>query len=346
MITRLKVNKFTAFNGLDIVFSKGVNVLIGENGTGKTHIMKMLYSAYCTANIKAPYTLSQKVYNVFLPDGIGRLAHRSIGTSAGSFTVYRQDDDGVERYVKFAVSTKDKKDGKTTSSKWVTDGENKVVYIPVKDMLANAPGFRSLYELRNIHFEEIYKDIIDRALLPAVKGKPTAPRRKLMAKIEGVISGRIVEKNEHFYLKNNQGVLEFTLLAEGYRKLGLLYELIQNETLSQSSILFWDEPEANLNPKLAKVVVEIILELQRQGVQVFIATHDYVILKELALAVGKKDNVRYHSFYLNGDDIKYSFVDKFELIEHSAIDETYNDLLERDIQKKMNELNTNSKKAL
>ncbi len=46
---------------------------------------------------------------------------------------------------------------------------SKSVYIPVKEMLANAPGFRSLYNEREIHFEEIYADIIDKALLPQLK---------------------------------------------------------------------------------------------------------------------------------------------------------------------------------
>lgn len=338
MISKLKISNFTAFKNLDISFSSGVNVLIGENGTGKTHIMKMLYSAYSTAYEKSPYTLSQKVYNVFLPDGIGRLARRAHGGSNGYFTVYRTDDDNVERWVKLSVSTKDKQEGKMSSSRWKTAVVPKTVYIPVKDMLANAPGFRSLYELREIYFEEIYKDIIDRALLPAVKGKPNPQRKNLMSKIEKVISGRILEKNEHFYLKNAQGELEFTLLAEGYRKLGLLYELIQNDTLSKSSILFWDEPESNLNPKLAKVVIDIILELQRQGVQVFIATHDYVILKELDLAMNKYDNVLFHSFYIDGGDIKYSSSQTLASITHSAIDETYDDLLTRDIDKKTNAL--------
>lgn len=336
MITRLKVNNFTAFRELDMRFIDGVNVFIGENGTGKTHIMKMLYAAYCTASESVQYTLTQKIFNVFLPDGIGRLARRSIGASSGSFTVYRQDEgDDFERSVRLSVSTKNREKGKVAYSDWKSAGEYKVVYIPVKDMLANAPGFRSLYELRHIHFEEIYKDIIDRALLPAVKGKPSIRRKKLMSKIESVIAGRIVERNEHFYLVSEHGELEFTLLAEGYRKLGLLYELIQNETLSQSSILFWDEPEANLNPKLAKVVVEIILELQRQGVQIFIATHDYVILKELSLAIEKKDKVRFHSLYLEKEQVKYTYSDDFEAIEHSAIDETYDDLLSRDIRKKI-----------
>jgi len=37
------------------------------------------------------------------------------------------------------------------------------VYIPVKEMLANAPGFRSLHAQREIHFEEVYSDILDHA---------------------------------------------------------------------------------------------------------------------------------------------------------------------------------------
>ena len=37
------------------------------------------------------------------------------------------------------------------------------VFIPAKEMLAHAPGFRSLYAYREIQFEEICADIIDRS---------------------------------------------------------------------------------------------------------------------------------------------------------------------------------------
>ena len=77
--------------------------------------------------------------------------------------------------------------------------------------------------------------------------------------------------------------LELSLLAEGFRKLGLLWLLIRNGTLLEDSVLFWDEPEANLNPKLYRLLMYVLLELQRNGVQVFLATHDYIILKELDL---------------------------------------------------------------
>ncbi|HOB70227.1 MAG TPA: AAA family ATPase, partial [bacterium] len=43
MIKKIKFEKFTAFDSLDIDFSPGINVFIGENGTGKTHILKTIY---------------------------------------------------------------------------------------------------------------------------------------------------------------------------------------------------------------------------------------------------------------------------------------------------------------
>ena len=144
----------------------------------------------------------------------------------------------------------------------------------------------------------------------------------------------MIEKKENFYLKNKAGELEFPLLAEGFRKLGLLYTLIHNGTLTKGSILFWDEPEANLNPKLAKTVVRILIELQRQGVQIFVSTHDYVLLKEFQMAAEESDKMQYISLYRDSDgEIRYSSTNKFEEIEHNAIDDAYTDILDREFAK-------------
>src|SRR5690606_33398247 len=123
-------------------------------------------------------------------------------------------------------------------------------YIPVKEMLAHAPGFLAMASRREIAFEEVYVDIIKKAFLPKLKGQPDAKRKRLLETLQRAIEGKVVTKGEHFFLTNNQGELEFTLLAEGMRKLALIWLLIQNGTLLSGSVLFWDEPEANLNPYL------------------------------------------------------------------------------------------------
>lgn len=43
-ITSLKLTNFTTFKYLDIEFSPGLNVIVGTNGTGKTHILQAAYS--------------------------------------------------------------------------------------------------------------------------------------------------------------------------------------------------------------------------------------------------------------------------------------------------------------
>ena len=124
-----------------------------------------------------------------------------------------------------------------------------------------------------------------------------AEHQHMLEGLQTVIGGEIIVKNEEFFLSTEQGNLVFSLLAEGWRKLGLLWLLIRNGTLQKGSVFFWDEPETNLNPKMFRVVINVLLELQRAGVQVFFATHDYVILKELDLQMTDEDKVAFHSLY-------------------------------------------------
>lgn len=67
--------------------------------------------------------------------------------------------------------------------------------------------------------------------------------------------------------------------------------------LENGTILLWDEPEANLNPELYPLVVEILLELQKNGVQIFVATHSYNFAKYLEIRCTSKEQVMFHNLY-------------------------------------------------
>ena len=98
--------------------------------------------------------------------------------------------------------------------------------------------------------------------------------------MQQITNGKVTVENEKFYLKpSNQARIEFQLVAEGMRKIALLWQLIKNGTLEQGSILFWDEPEANINPVHFAIIVDMLLELQKNGVQIFISTHHYIFAK-------------------------------------------------------------------
>ena len=99
----------------------------------------------------------------------------------------------------------------------------------------------------------------------------------------------------------------------------------------------WDEPEANLNPKLMRNIVEILLSLQRMGVQIFIATHDYVVLKEFDLQKQDNDKVRFHSLYRDEDtkEIKGDHTEDYLQIHPNTIQDTFIDLFDRDVKRDM-----------
>ena len=332
-ITRVKLERFTAFESLDFKPSSGVNVLVGANGTGKTHLMKVAYAA-CDVS-KTGVNYAEKLARVFMPSGgtLGRLVKRRKGSRECSAEVSRG-----QRRLRASFSNHAAAAGSAAVRGAVRWKEEPVesVYVPVKEMLANAPGFRSLYEQRDIHFEEIYRDILDRAYLPARRGAAPPERKRLLTILQKAIDGKVRAKNEEFFLRSRQGDLEFSLLAEGMRKLGLLWLLIQNGALLEGSVLFWDEPETNLNPRLFGSVIEILLELQRMGVQIFIATHDYVILKELDLRKKGNDEIVFHALYRDDDgEIACHTSGSYLDIHPNTIAEAFTDLYDREVERSL-----------
>ena len=107
------------------------------------------------------------------------------------------------------------------------------------------------------------------------------------------------------------------------------------------SVLFWDEPETNLNPKLFGTVVNILLELQRSGVQVFLATHDYVILEELDIGKNEQDEVAFHSLYQDyetGEIVCNTAASGYLGIHPNAIADTFTALYDRKIERSLGHL--------
>lgn len=336
MIEKLEMTNFTVFKNIKLDFCPGVNIFIGENGTGKTHILKLLYSVLDShSEMDIEDALAEKLNRVFLPKdmSLGRLVRRVKGSSSCKVTVFR---DGKPISIEFTSHSKDKLE---YHGRWKFDNlsSNSVVYIPVKEMLANAPGFRSLYSHREIYFEEIYYDVLNRAYLPILRGPIPVERNKLLFMLQKIINGKVVQKGEQFFLKNQQGELEFTLLAEGIRKFALLWLLIQNGTLLQGSTLFWDEPEANINPSMIQTLVEIMLHLQSLGIQIFVATHSYVVLREFELQSRPENKVRYFAMkYSQEGDVVCQSGETYNDILPNKISDAYLNIYDKEVEQALN----------
>ena len=87
IIKKIKLENYTVFEDQQIEFGPGINVIIGENGTGKTHILKVLYSACQSVDQKTSF--AHKLVSTMLPDDykISRLITRKQGNRSAMIRI-------------------------------------------------------------------------------------------------------------------------------------------------------------------------------------------------------------------------------------------------------------------
>lgn len=332
-IKEVQLENFTVFDKLSIPFENGVNVFVGENGTGKTHVMKLLYSA-CQA-AKQDVAFPEKTVRVFQPDNsaIQRLVRRK---NSGGTTRVGIVSDASKISMHFTTKTVRWKADVANEEGWKKQNRDlESVFIPAKEILSNAYNLREAVARGNVKFDDTYLDIIASAKVDISRGKDTISRKKYLDKLQKINEGKVKVEEDRFYLKpGNQAKIEFNLVAEGIRKIALLWQLIKNGTLEHGSILFWDEPEANINPKHIPVLAEMLLMLQRDGVQVFVSTHDYFLAKYIEIKAGEKDKVAYYSFYIpeDSDSVKCEKMEKFSSLEHNSILDTFRQIYRDEVE--------------
>ncbi len=329
MIEHIEIQDFTVFESLSTELVTGVNLFIGANGTGKTHLLKFLY-AFQSAGLKKDLfkDLSSKMYRVFLPKDflLKRLIRRAKGQKNKAFLSVTRNGEKIDITLEDEITH--------GQSKTLHLKPEKPVYIPVKEMLANAPGFRSLYNEREIYFEEVYADIIDKAFLPPLKNI-NHEQQRIMNLLQKEMGGKIKMKNEELYLKSKTGEIEFPLVAEGIRKLALLWLLIANGSLGKGTTLYWDEPETNLNPSILPVVVQVLLALEGIGVQIFIATHSYVLMKEFELQQENHSLCFYSLYKDENDSVAFKKSQTFHNLIPNKIADAFSRIYDLEIEKSM-----------
>lgn len=327
-ITKIELDNFTVFDKMIISFRDGINVLMGENGVGKTHIMKILYAA-CQAS-KHDVSFSQKTVMVFRPDhsSIGRLVNRRKNENNTSKVNVVSDASKIG--MKFSTRTK-KWDAEVNSEQnWEKQmSDLSSVFIPAKEILSNAWNLESAVSRGNVEFDDTYIDIIAAAKIDISRGMDTSERKQYLEILRKISAGKVAFSDDRFYLKpGTQAKLEFNLVAEGLRKIALLWQLIKNGTLEKGAVLFWDEPEANINPKHIPILAELLVMLEQEGVQIFVATHDYFLAKYLDVKRTENTSIQYCSLYREneGGKVLCETADRFDLLEHNMIMETFRQL--------------------
>nr|WP_308626784.1 ATP-binding protein [uncultured Eisenbergiella sp.] len=332
-ISNIQVNNFMLFDNLRIDWSPNINIISGENSTGKTTLLKLMYSSLKPIGRKNISLMTQeqiedgivkKMQGVFRPDEgkIGRLVSRIQGSNRTDIILC------LEKKGKISIGFGNRQERHADVEINVADYQKfEPIYLPPKEMISATEHFQSLYEEYHIDFEEMYYDLTKLLDKPLKRGANTAEQNQVLSNFERILDGNIIQRDKKFYLKlKGAGEFEMGLVSEGYRKLATIIYLISSGSLDKNSILFWDEPETNMNPKMMKSIAEAVVELAKMGVQIFITTHDYFVQQSFNLISAypelNKANLNFKFVSLFRDDnskIKYTSAERVSELEHNSI---------------------------
>ncbi|OOM15921.1 AAA family ATPase [Clostridium saccharobutylicum] len=332
-IKRVNIKNFTVFDDFELNLSSGINIIIGKNGTGKTHLLKGLYTVCDSINNETKYTstyqnlISQLYFKVNPFDLVRDKSKKDKIISSVSITY---SEKSYSRYLIIKVGENQlAEDGSMHKE---VDFHINNIFIPATEILSHSKGFLALNNKYDMPFDKTYVDIITNAELPESKNISEIDK-KILNIISKVINGEVVYENDNFYIVKKDGSkIDFSIEAEGIRKFALLWKLIRNGLIDNETILFWDEPEANINPELMPILVDILIELQRCNVQVFLATHSYNFAKYFEVKRNSNDKVLFHSLYKVEQGIKCQSEENFGDLKNNSIIEADTKLLDEVIE--------------
>ena len=310
----LAIKNYAAFADVEMSFSKGLNVLIGENGTGKTLLMKLPYAVMRVVEERPrrkqgltktwlQRRIAEKLVDVTRPESLGRLVRRRRGRQRCEVAIQIDDEHGAA--FSFVSHSRETVAVERMPYGWRIQPS---VFLPTRELLTIYPGFLAFYDNHYTEFDETWRDTCQLLGAPAVRGPREKKAALLLGPLEDAMGGRVVRDsaNDRFYLRAaGTGNMEMPLVAEGVRKLAMLARLTATGALLGEGCLFWDEPETNLNPKLIRSTARAILGLCAQGVQVFVATHSLFLLREfeVLLSTSQSDvDSRFFAFEPSRDD--------------------------------------------
>jgi predicted ATPase len=302
-IKRLKLENFTCFSKVEMDFSPGINVFIGENGTGKTHLLKVLYVGTSPQYPDAKETYLNEVFKVHPLNQMVRE-----GANEAKITVEFSEG---KKNILFLVNNENHLGGGNAN---YSENELNTLYIPPQEMISLFEGFIPAYEKRENRF-----DITHYHLAKALSSLPL--KQNTLNGIEDILIGleaatgiSVIRKEGKFFVGiGDEKVFEGTITASGINKIAQLIYLIMNGSLTKNTILFWDEPEANLSPKYIIIVAQFLQTLANAGCQIFVATHDYLLPYELSLSAEYREvsetpvpDMKFFSFYKgeNGTEVE------------------------------------------
>ncbi len=334
MLHSVTIKNFMAHSALQVEDLPAINLIVGKNDTGKTGLLKLLYATVKTLEIyslksKTSDTtfkkeLPDKLFDTFMPRknglGLGELVQKGASEKLEVNVVIASNNNKYKQPINYSFGERTEKNiiNCTDPVEAIPDELINALFIPAKEVLT---AFADIRNIRNkfygVGFDDTYLDLINSLDLPSTKGRVANELSKVNKSLEDLFEGKIEQtglSDQPFIFKKGNQQFSMQQTAEGIKKIGILNTLITNRQLGKGTVLFMDEPETALHPDAIRLLVEMLVAMSKAGVQIFIASHSYFIIKQLAIC-SKRDSLPTLCWNLTrerGENVKNSF--------HSLID--------------------------
>lgn len=302
-----------------------INLVIGTNGAGKTFLLKILYASVKTIEEykrgdeprSASDILVDKLYWTFEVEKIGSLVKKGA-------------DEALQFEFKFNGQDFLYSFGKDTS-KNIQQLENHIsprksnsIFLPPKEVLSlHKVILKSRERDKEFGFDNTYLDLVKALMQSTQRGKNYDIFAKSRQSLDNILDGKIEydKKSETWQFKKGNQKFPISLTSEGIKKISILDTLLGNRYLDTESVIFIDEPEAALHPAAISKFLDIIAMLAESGIQFFLASHSYFVIKKLALIAQERKNLSIPIISTDNGNWKVANL-KDGLPDNSIIDES------------------------
>ena len=313
MINAVTLRNFGPISEIDWRDLGRLNLIIGENGVGKTFLLKAMYSAIRTLEdyrkgnnrVGADTILQEKLYWTFQTEQIQNLVNRN---GDGDLEFNMNIDRSNFKY-SFGLG----EIGRIlANSRSIANRESNSIFIPAKEVISICHIIlKSRDQDKLFGFDDTYLDLARALSLPTSAGRNFDAFSQGRRDLGDMIGGRIVYNTQELCWEFRVGNQRYAVgaMAEGVKKIAILDTLLGNRYLAPNSVIFFDEIESALHPKYVGKLLEIVSTIVSSGIQVFISSHSYFVIKNLFLISQQKQmSIPYISIVANkyetGDMIK------------------------------------------
>lgn len=332
-----------AHSNLSLKDIPDINIIIGKNDTGKTGILKLLYATVKSLEIYSLKTqhseasfkkeLADKLHDTFMPrnKGLGDLVQKGSKDKLDVNITIVSNSGKYEQDIYYTFGDRTEKSILTCNEhiKVIPPNTMNALFVPAKEVLTAFTDIRNIREsYTGVGFDDTYLDLIKALNIETTKGRVANELSQVNKSLEDLFEGKIEQtgqKEQPFSFKKGKQQFAMPQTAEGIKKIGILTTLITNRQLGKGTILFMDEPETALHPDAVRQMVEMLVAMSKAGVQIFIASHSYFVVKQLAICA-KRDQLSINCWNLTkeiGEPVKNTFHDLIDgvLPSNSIIDE-------------------------